>query len=122
MTSEEKERIVSLWCEGVPVKDISDQVGYAITTILAFACRHRDRMPRRRKPVDDDALEIWLERIMAGRARPCDAARALGISVESVRIRLRKVRNDETGMAEGTGEDQGREAKVQALHELFCGW
>ena len=92
MTDADLERFELLWNRGIPVKQIASELGYSYQTLNDIAVNYRDRFPYRRKKVDERKLSLWVDRILAGRAGVAQTARQLGISEETVRIRLRKRR------------------------------
>lgn len=93
MTPEEIDLMAELWAEGDSVKRIAEKMGYAPSTIRSFACDHRDRFPFRRSPVDNEKMDLWLERIASGRARPSDVVNAMGVSRATVWLRMKARRN-----------------------------
>lgn len=88
MTGEELDRMELLWSRHVRIRDIANELGYSACRISQVARENRDRFPNRRHKVDNDRMEVWVERILAGRATIGDAMRDMGVSRETVRKRL----------------------------------
>ena len=92
MTEAELDRFELLWKRRIPVKQIAKELGYTPQTLNETASKNRERFPYRRNKIDDNRLSIWIERILAGRAGVAQTAKKLGISEDTVRIRLRRRR------------------------------
>lgn len=88
MTEDELDTMELLWKRRVRVVDIARKLGYTEQTIYANARMHRDRFPSRHRKARPDEMELWVERVRAGRCMVAEAAKALGVSYESVRKRV----------------------------------
>lgn len=88
MTEDELDTMELLWRRRVRVVDIARRLGYTEQTIYANARMHRDRFPRRHRKARHDEMELWVERVRARRCTVAEAAKALGVSYESVRKRV----------------------------------
>lgn len=88
MTDEELDRMELLWRRRVRIRDIANELGYSACRISQVASENRYRFPNRRHKVDSKRMEVWVERILAGRATIGDATRDMGVSRETVRKRL----------------------------------
>lgn len=88
MTEDELDKMELLWKRRVRVADIASKLGYTEQTVYANARMHRDRFPTRHKKVRYGDMMLWVERVRAGRCTIAEAAKALGVSYESVRKRV----------------------------------
>lgn len=93
MTDAELDLVERLWHEDVPAKHIARELGYSTATILSVAYHNRERFPYRHKRVDKAKMDIWIERILAGRVSIRKACKELGVSHETVASRVRERRN-----------------------------
>ena len=93
VTDAELDLFERLWREDVPAKHIAKEMGYSTKTILSVAYHNRERFPYRHKRVDKAKMDVWIERILAGRVSVRKACKELGVSHETVASRVRERRN-----------------------------
>lgn len=90
MTPEVEAELVRLWNAGVSERRISQETGYSVSVIRAYACHNRDKCPYRHKRIDERVKEMWVERIRSGRYTVAQVSKALGVTKFSVRRWLKK--------------------------------
>lgn len=86
MTDYEAELAARMWADGRSCKEIGDVLCFSPGYIRAYAKLHRDMFPYRhgRKNRAPD-IDLWHERIAAGRVSYKKAARTLGIPETTMR-------------------------------------
>lgn len=93
MTDEELSMAEELWRRGLSARQIGNAMGYAESSIITCAYRNRDRFPLRRRPVDEEKMSRHITLVLAGRETVAAAVKAMGISRETMRRRLKEARN-----------------------------
>ena len=84
MSPEEIEQFRILWLRDVPVHEIAAITGYSIDTLRAYACKHRDKFPYRRKPTTPGQRDLALALMERGDMTTEQIARRVKVSTAQV--------------------------------------
>lgn len=97
MSPELEELFAQMWADGVPLKQIANEIGYSFSALNKYACAHRDKFPMRKVlvPENDSKRARWMLRLSAGRCTVGEVAEALGVTRRTVLRWIRKSREDE---------------------------
>lgn len=98
MTTEELDRFESLWKQGVKKSDIANELGYCEATLGYWMRKDPVRFPPRYGRVrDENRMELWCHRIIAGRTTIGEVAQLFGVSNETVRVRVKRIEKNMRG-------------------------
>lgn len=84
MTEAELRQLDELWAGALPIKQIARVMGYSPWTIGYTTRQRRGRYPLRRKSFTQEERDQWADRVISGELRSVDAARAAGVSEQTI--------------------------------------
>lgn len=84
MSPEKRERFKLLWGQRASLSDIAEELGYSVSTLRAYACRHRDEFPYRRKPTTAGQKDLALALLSRGDMSTEQVARRVKVSTAQI--------------------------------------
>lgn len=100
MTEQEIDHMHEMWLGGAKIADIARDMCYSKSTVYKIMRNDRDRFPLRNRRINDHKMEVWIARILAGRATISDVMTDMRVSRSSVEKRLYRAK---TRLAEKEG-------------------
>ena len=84
MTEAELRELDALWAGAMPIKQIARVMGYSPWTIGYTTRQRRGRYPLRRKSFTQSERDAWADRVLSGELTQREAARAAGVTEQTV--------------------------------------
>lgn len=105
ITEDRAATISRMWRDGMPLADIARETGVSTRAVQSFAGRHRDMCPRRTRGGRRKDIDMGRVAEMVERGVPYwQIAEELGVSVYTIRNRLKEERRCADTQAIATGD------------------